>query len=248
MIAANGVTARYLDAKGLPALRRVLRVPKHWDRIVELAAKAGGKLPSAADAAALDAFLAKRREADPEGFPDLSLAVVKLLGSGEYEVEVPGTPITGHFGLAVKDYTHSTAPNRRYPDLIAQRLLKAALAARSSPYPVAELTALARHCTEQEDNAAKVERQVAKSAAALLLASSIGRQFDGIVTGASDKGRSSRATTRGRCASSPNTSDRCTRSTASASPTPSSSSGPRASPRTVRSPPTTPPPASSRAS
>ena len=188
MIAANGVTARYLEAKGLPALRRVLRVPKHWDRIVELAAKAGEKLPSTPDAAALDAFLAKRRIADPDRFPDLSLAMVKLLGSGEYEVEVPGTPITGHFGLAVKDYTHSTAPNRRYPDLIAQRLLKAALAARSSPYTVGELNALASHCTEQEDNAAKVERQVAKSAAALLLASRIGAQFDGIVTGVSDKG------------------------------------------------------------
>jgi exoribonuclease-2 len=188
MVAANGVTARFLEAKGMPALRRVLAVPKHWDRIVELAAEAGEKLPPTPDAAALDAFLAKRREADPQRFPDLSLAVVKLLGSGEYRVEVPGTPIAGHFGLAVKDYTHSTAPNRRYPDLLAQRLLKAALAARPSPYSVQDLSVLARHCTEQEDNAAKVERQVAKSAAALLLSSRIGGRFEGIVTGASDKG------------------------------------------------------------
>lgn len=188
MVAANGVTARYLAAKGMPSLRRVLRVPKHWDRLVELAAEVGEKLPSAPDAAALDAFLAKRRAADPDRFPDLSLSVVKLLGSGEYELEVPGQPITGHFGLAVRDYTHSTAPNRRYPDVIAQRLLKAALVGKPSPYSNGDLAALATHCTLQEDNAAKVERQVAKSAAALLLKPRIGAEFDGIVTGASDKG------------------------------------------------------------
>ncbi|MDQ3027514.1 MAG: RNB domain-containing ribonuclease [Pseudomonadota bacterium] len=188
MIAANGVTARYLEGRGLPSLRRVLRAPRNWDRIVELAAKVDETLPPAPDAAALDAFLARRRTADPDRFADLSLSIVKLLGSGEYELEVPGEPLTGHFGLAVKDYAHSTAPNRRYPDLIAQRLLKAALAAGPSPYPNDELRAIARHCTEQEDNAAKVERQVAKSAAALLLASRIGRQFDAIVTGASAKG------------------------------------------------------------
>ena len=188
MIASNGVTARYLDAKGMSSLRRVLRVPKHWDRLVELAAEVGEKLPSVPNAAALDAFLAKRRTADPDRFPDLSLSVVKLLGSGEYELEVPGHPITGHFGLAVKDYTHSTAPNRRYPDVIAQRLLKAALAGKPSAYSNGDLAALATHCTLQEDNAARVERQVAKSAAALLLASRIGAQFDGIVTGASEKG------------------------------------------------------------
>jgi len=188
MIAANGVTARFLDSKGLASLRRVLRTPERWDRIVALAAQAGEKLPAAPDAAALDEFLARRREADPLRFPDLSLAVIKLLGSGEYALEVPGHPSPGHFGLAVRDYTHSTAPNRRFPDLIAQRLLKAALAGTASPYTQGELTALAAHCTEQEDNAAKVERQVRKSAAALLLASHIGAQFDGIVTGASDKG------------------------------------------------------------
>ncbi|HMA09950.1 MAG TPA: RNB domain-containing ribonuclease [Ramlibacter sp.] len=188
MIAANGVTAKYLEKKGLPSLRRVLLVPKRWDRIVALAGESGEKLPLKPDAAALDAFLAKRREADPAGFPDLSLAVVKLLGSGEYALQVPGQTAEGHFGLAVKDYTHSTAPNRRFPDLIAQRLLKAALAGQPSPYSGEELTKLARHCTDQEDNADKVERQVRKSAAALLLAPRIGSQFDGIVTGASDKG------------------------------------------------------------
>ena len=194
MIAANGVTARYLDRRGMPSLRRVLRVPKHWDRIVTLAAEAGEALPAAPDAAALDAFLAKRRQADPDRFPDLSLAVVKLLGSGEYAVEAPGEKSVGQFGLAVKDYTHSTAPNRRLPDLVAQRLLKAAVGGTPAPYSMAELTALAAHCTEQEDNAAKVERQVAKSAAALLLEGRTGAQFDAIVTGVSDKGTWARIT------------------------------------------------------
>jgi exoribonuclease-2 len=188
MIAANGVIARYLESKGLPSLRRVLRTPKRWDRIAALAAESGDKLPLVPDSAALDAFLARRRQADPARFPDLSLAVIKLLGSGEYALEIPGQASAGHFGLAVSDYTHSTAPNRRFPDLIAQRLLKAAFAGQSSPYSDDELEALALHCTEQEDNAEKVERQVGKSAAALLLASRIGAQFDGIVTGASDKG------------------------------------------------------------
>ena len=188
MIAANGVTARFLERAGLPSLRRVLHVPKRWDRIVTLAAESGERLPATPDAAALDAFLTRRRTADPARFADLSLSVVKLLGAGEYAVEVPGQPTEGHFGLAVRDYTHSTAPNRRFPDLVAQRLIKAALAGRSSPYGVEELAALARHCTEQENNADKVERQVRKSAAALLLAPRIGARFDAIVTGASDKG------------------------------------------------------------
>ncbi len=188
MIAANGVTARYLEMKGLPSLRRVLHTPKRWDRIVALASESGERLPPTPDAAALDAFLTKRRQIDPARFPDVSLSVVKLLGSGEYALQVPGQPSEGHFGLAVKDYTHSTAPNRRFPDLITQRLLKAALTGQPSPYTTDELTALARHCTDQEDNAAKVERQVEKSAAALLLASRIGARFDAIVTGVSDKG------------------------------------------------------------
>jgi exoribonuclease-2 len=188
MIAANGVTAKYLDKKGFPSLRRVLHTPKRWDRIVALAAELGERLPVTPDAAALDAFLTKRRNVDPVHFPDLSLVVVKLLGSGEYALHVAGEPAEGHFGLAVKDYTHSTAPNRRFPDLVTQRLLKAALTGQPSQYTNDELTTLARHCTDQEDNATKVERKVGKSAAASLLASRIGAQFDGIVTGASDKG------------------------------------------------------------
>ena len=188
MVAANGVTARYLEARGLPSLRRVLRSPERWERIVEVAAGLAERLPPAPDAVALDAFLAKRRAADPDGFPDLSLTIVKLMGRGEYAVEVPGRAGPGHFGLAVADYTHSTAPNRRFPDLITQRMLKAALAGTGLPYTPDELEALARHCTEQENNANKVERRVRKSAAALLLQSRIGQRFDGIVTGAADKG------------------------------------------------------------
>lgn len=188
MIAANSVTAKYLEKKGLPSLRRVLRVPKRWDRIVALAAQWQERLPAAPDAAALDAFLARRRRADPARFTDLSLAVVKLLGSGEYALQVPGQIPEGHFGLAVRDYTHSTAPNRRFPDLVTQRLVKAALAGAPPPYSREQLTALALHCTTQEDNAEKVERQVRKSAAAQLLAGRTGAWFDGIVTGASDKG------------------------------------------------------------
>jgi exoribonuclease-2 len=201
MIAANGVTAKFLENKGLPSLRRVLKTPKRWDRIVSLAAEFGEHLPPTPDASALDFFLAKCRRMDPERFPDVSLSVVKMLGSGEYALDVPGQPTEGHFGLAVRDYTHSTAPNRRFPDLITQRLLKAAIAGRPCPYTNDELTALARHCTEQEDDAAKVERHVAKSAAALLLSSRIGARFDGIVTGASDKGtwvRISGPTTEGK--------------------------------------------------
>jgi exoribonuclease-2 len=188
MIAANGVSARYLEKKGFPSLRRVLKTPERWNRIVELASSFGSKLPDIPDAAALDAFLKSRSAADPEHFPDLSLTLVKLLGSGAYSLEIPGQPIQGHFALAVRDYTHSTAPNRRFPDLITQRLLKTAITGGSTPYTNAELSELATHCTVQEDNAKKVERRIQKSAAALLLASRIGQRFDGIVTGASDKG------------------------------------------------------------
>ena len=188
MIAANGVTARYLEARGVPALRRVLGVPERWDRIVELAAAYGEHLPAAPDAAALEAFLVKRQQADPSRFPDLSLSVIKLLGRGEYAVEAPGRPPGAHFGLAVTAYTHSTAPNRRFPDLLTQRLLKSAMAGTSAPYGIADLESLAQHCTDQEDNAKKVERQVHKSAAALLLEHRIGERFDGVITGASEKG------------------------------------------------------------
>lgn len=188
MIAANAVTARFLERRGLPSLRRVLRSPERWERIVDVAREAGAVLPAAPDAAALEVFLRQRKQADPLRFPDLSLTIVKLMGSGEYAVDLPGTEPAGHFGLAVRDYTHSTAPNRRYPDVITQRLLKAALAGAPCPYGVAELEALAAHCTEQEDDATKIERQVRKSAAALLLEGRIGQSFDGIVTGASERG------------------------------------------------------------
>jgi len=188
MIAANEVAARYLAARHLPSLRRVVRTPKRWDRIVALAANLGEQLPRTPDARALNAFLAKRRTADPERFPDLSLSVVKLLGSGEYVLERADEDSPGHFGLAVRDYTHSTAPNRRFPDLITQRLLKAALAGTAPPYDADALGALAAHCTLQEDSAAKVERQVGKSAAALLLAARVGQRFEAIVTGVTDSG------------------------------------------------------------
>jgi len=188
MIAANGVSARYLASKKLPSIRRVVRSPKRWDRIVELAAERGVTLPREADSRALDQFLLAAKAADPLRFPDLSLSVIKLLGAGEYVVELPGGSVAGHFGLAIKDYAHSTAPNRRYPDLITQRLLKAALAGPALPYDNAELEALAKHCTKEEDAAKKVERQVTKSAAAMLLESRIGEPFDAVVTGASDKG------------------------------------------------------------
>jgi exoribonuclease-2 len=189
MIAANGVTARFLESRQMPCIRRVVRTPKRWDRIIELASQHDFTLPGGPDPKALSQFLAKAKSADPLRFPDLSLSVIKLLGPGEYVVERPeGIPV-GHFGLAVKDYAHATAPNRRYPDLITQRLLKTALnAERSSPYPVEELDALAKHCTEMEDAVKKVERQVVKSAAAMLLESSIGQRFDALVTGASGKG------------------------------------------------------------
>lgn len=198
MIAANGVTARFLSERGFPSLRRVLRSPKRWDRIVKLAADLDEALPAEPDPAALEAFLQKRRHADPSRFADLSLSVVKLMGAGEYALERAshGTKATqntkttppGHFGLAVRDYAHSTAPNRRFPDLITQRLLKAALAGNAVPYTDAELVDLAQHCTQKEDDANKVERQVRKSAAALLLDGKLGQRFEAIVTGRSEKG------------------------------------------------------------
>ena len=188
MIAANEVTARYLEAKRFPSLRRVLRSPARWGRIVDLASTLGGHLPPEPDSGALEEFLSRQRKADPIRFPDLSLSVVKLMGSGEYVVDFPGDTPPGHFGLAVRDYTHSTAPNRRFPDLITQRLLKAAMAGRPVPYSNDKLAGLAQHCTQKEDDATKVERLVRKSAAALLLESSIGQRFDAIVTGASEKG------------------------------------------------------------
>jgi exoribonuclease-2 len=188
MIATNGCTARYLAARGGASLRRVVRSPERWLRIVAVAGEYGETLPREPDSKALEAFLAKRHKADPLRFPDLSLVIVKLMGRGEYVVEVPGGPPLGHFGLAVHDYTHSTAPNRRFPDLITSRMLKAVLTGNPPPYSNAELGALAEHCTQQEDAAQKVERQMRKSEAALLLESRIGEHFDAIVTGSTVAG------------------------------------------------------------
>jgi exoribonuclease-2 len=188
MLAANGATASYLAARGFPSFRRALVTPARWARLVALAAKTGERLPPEPSARALAAFLAARRQSAPDRFPALSRVVTKLLGPGEYAAEPTGKPPPGRFGLAVQCYTHSTAPSRRFPDLLSQRLLKAALAGHATPYDDAELAALAQHCATQEANAAKAERQVLKSAAALLLAPRVGERFDAVVTGASKKG------------------------------------------------------------
>jgi len=188
MIAANGVTVRYLTERNFPSIRRVVRVPKRWDRIVQIAAQNAFKLPPNPSSRKLEIFLNMMKKKDPLRFPDLSLAIIKLLGNGEYVAERPGEEPTGHFGLAVKDYAHSTAPNRRYPDLITQRLLKAAIERRPLPYKMDELERLADHCTRKEDTVVKVERQVSKSAAALLLEPRIGERFSAMVTGSAEKG------------------------------------------------------------
>ncbi|MEP7057626.1 MAG: RNB domain-containing ribonuclease, partial [Caldimonas sp.] len=188
MIAVNGVTARFLTTHGQPSLRRVLQQPRRWDRLVALAAQYGTGLPAAPDAQALDAFLSARRAADPAAFEQLSLTVVKLLGSGAYIAAPADAPPAGHFGLAVNDYVHSTAPNRRYADLVTQRLVKAALLGRSAPYAIDQLDAIAQHCTLQEDSASTVERRVLKAAAAYLLGDRVGETFDAVVTGVAPKG------------------------------------------------------------
>ena len=185
MVATNGVTARFLAGKKRASIRRVVKSPERWARIAEVAAERGWPLPAEPDSSALEQFLAAERKRDPLRFPDLSLIIVKLMGRGEYVVERPGGPTIGHFGLAVRDYSHSTAPNRRYPDLIASRLIKAALAEVKSPYSDMELEFLANRCTQQEDAANKVERQLRKSEAAMLLEDHIGETFDGVVTGES---------------------------------------------------------------
>ena len=185
MVATNGVTARFLAGKRRAAIRRVVRSPERWVRIAEVAAERGWRLPPDPDSRALEQFLAAERRRDPLRFPDLSLVIVKLMGRGEYVVERPGGPVIGHFGLAVRDYSHSTAPNRRYPDLITGRLLKAALAGEKAPYSDTELEFLANRGTNQEDAANKVERRLRKSEAAMLLEGHIGEVFDGVVTGQS---------------------------------------------------------------
>jgi exoribonuclease-2 len=186
MVTANAVTAEFLSAHGVASIRRVVRSPDRWDRIVELAARVGGRLPPAPDAQALETFLEARRAAAPGEFAELSLSVIKLLGRGEYAAGgASGT--SGHFALAVSNYTHSTAPNRRYPDLLTQRMVKAVLARQQPPYSIDELTVLAEHCTRQEDAANKVERLVKKAASALWLSNRLGQEFDAVVTGTSGK-------------------------------------------------------------
>ena len=188
MIAANTTMAIFLEGKKSSSIRRVVQVPERWDRIVALAKALGETLPATPDSGALSAFLAKRRTADPDHFPDLSLSVVKLMGPGIYMLETPGETSEGHFGLAVHDYTHSTAPNRRYADLITQRMLKACLAGAKPAYTNAELAELATQCTKMEDASRKVERTCRKQAAAQLLGGMVGQRFDAIVTGAGPKG------------------------------------------------------------
>jgi VacB/RNase II family 3'-5' exoribonuclease len=188
MIAVNSCTAQFLESRGFASLRRVVRMPDRWPRIVKLAADAGTTLPDAPDARALEAWLLKQRDERPDDFADVSLSVVKLLGRGEYVVEQPNEPTPDHFGLAVDDYTHATAPNRRFADLVTQRLVKAALARRPSPYSNDALASIAARCMEREDAANRVERQVRKAAAALVMQHRIGQVFDAVVTGASPKG------------------------------------------------------------
>jgi VacB/RNase II family 3'-5' exoribonuclease len=186
MIAANGVVARALEE--VSSLRRIVKTPERWDRIVQLATEQGGKLPAQPDSKALNDFLTQRKAADPAHFADLSLAVIKLMGPGQYVLERPGDPSQGHFGLAVQDYTHSTAPNRRFADLVTQRLVKAKLAGHANPYADGELESIATNCTQREDAARKVEREMTKRMAAVAMTSRIGQTFEAIVTGASSKG------------------------------------------------------------
>jgi VacB/RNase II family 3'-5' exoribonuclease len=188
MIASNEATARFLDQHGSPSLRRVVKIPQRWDRIVSLAASLGQTLPPDPDVKSLEEFLDEERRTSPAEFPDVSLAVVKLLGRGEYLPRSPGGSSPGHFALAANAYSHSTAPNRRFPDLITQRLIKSVLSGTTPSYSMDELNALAAHCTEREDAATKVERFVKKCAAAVLLGNRIGDEFDGVISGVTDRG------------------------------------------------------------
>ena len=188
MVAANGVIARTFEDAGVASIRRIVRTPKRWDRIVELAAGLGTTLPADPDSKTLNDFLLAQKQKDPDHFPDLSLAVVKLMGPGEYVLVKPNAPSPGHFGLAVQDYTHSTAPNRRFPDVVTQRLLKAWIAKQNSPYSEGDLDAIAQRCTLMEDNARKVERDMQKRIAAVVLKPRIGQSFPGIITGVNQYG------------------------------------------------------------
>jgi len=194
MIASNSAIAKFLEARGRSGIRRVVREPERWGRIVELASRYAETLPAEPDSLALAKFLARRRQADPERFPDLSVAIVKLMGPGIYALDLPGKDPGGHFGLATHDYSHATAPNRRYADLVTQRLVKSALANTAAPYSNDELTAIAARCTEREDAENKVERSIRKTIAALMLSDRIGESFDAIVTGANEHGTFARMT------------------------------------------------------
>jgi exoribonuclease-2 len=188
MIAANRTVALFLEQHKVPSIRRVVKTPERWDRIVALATQQGGHLPATPDSKALNDFLQTRKAADPDHFADLSLSVIKLLGPGEYVLERPGDPSPGHFGLAVESYTHSTAPNRRFADMVIQRLIKGVLENRPSPYADDELAQIARNCTQKEDAARKVERAMCKRIAAVNMSGRIGELFDAIVTGVTDRG------------------------------------------------------------
>lgn len=193
MVAANGVIARTLSDAGVASIRRVVRTPKRWDRIVDLAEKLGTKLPPEPDSKALNDFLLAQKQKDPDRFPDLSLGVVKLMGPGEYVLVKPNESSPGHFGLAVQDYTHSTAPNRRFPDMVTQRVLKAWFAGASAPYDESLLDAIAQRCTEMENAARKVEREMQKRIAAVVLARHIGQSYRAVVTGVNQYGTFVRA-------------------------------------------------------
>jgi len=188
MVAANGVMARTFDDARIASIRRVVRTPKRWDRIVELAETMGHTLPAEPDSKALNEFLVAQKQKDPDHFPDLSLAIVKLMGPGEYVLVRPTDPDPGHFGLAVQDYTHSTAPNRRFPDMVAQRILKSVLGAKPHPYSEDDLNAIAERCTLMENMARKVEREMQKRIAAVVLHPRIGQVFRAIVTGVNQYG------------------------------------------------------------
>jgi exoribonuclease-2 len=188
MVAANGVAARTFEQAGVASIRRIVRTPKRWDRIVEVAAGLDVTLPAQPDSKALNDFLLAQKQKDPDHFPDLSLVVIKLMGPGEYVLIKPNEPSPGHFGLAVQDYTHTTAPNRRFPDMVTGRLMKALLAKAPQPYSESDLNDIATHCTLMEDNARKVERDMQKRIAAVVLHPRIGQSFPAIVTGVNKYG------------------------------------------------------------
>ncbi|HEX9961926.1 MAG TPA: RNB domain-containing ribonuclease [Pyrinomonadaceae bacterium] len=194
MVTANVEMAEFLEKRSLVSLRRVVRTPERWNRIVEIACSFGEDLPESPDSFALAEFLTRRKSAAPSDFPDLSLSIIKLLGASEYVVQQAGEETDGHFGLAVSDYTHSTAPNRRYADLIVQRLVKATLAGEVSPYTFEELSRIAEHCNERESAARKVERRMRKTIAASVMATRLGETFEAIVTGINAGGTFARIT------------------------------------------------------